>query len=214
MITCQATREELLSACLSGRPAPEEAHLHARGCPECAEETRRLAETWAALAALPLLEPSAQLSRRLRRRIRWEVAREALASVGSWQRAALAGVGGFALSFLLSLLLPYDVMVTLCRTAAPETLPAATAYLVAGFLYGLVPMAIVAGFRGGRGQALAGLVGVLEASIVFLVVAVPYVVAACGFPPPLLVGFVTGIALGALGGGATVVELRRRIAWT
>jgi hypothetical protein len=115
---------------------------------------------------------------------------------------------------MLSLLLPYDVMVALCRTVAPETMPAAAAYLGAGFLYGLVPMVIVAGLQGGRGGALAGLVGVLEASIVFLVVVVPYVVAACGFPPPLLVGFVGGIALGALGGGAAAMGLRRRIAWT
>ena len=213
-MNCEAAREAFLTACVSGSPAPEEAGLHARECPACADETRRLADTWAALGALPLLEPSPRVSRRLRRRLGWEVARDALGSVGSWQRAALAGVGGFALSFILSLLLPYDLMVALCRAAAPETMPAATAYLGAGFLYGLVPMGIVAGLQGGRGGALAGLVGVLEASIVFLVVVVPYVVAACGFPPPLLVGFVGGIGLGALGGGAAAVGLRRRIAWT
>lgn len=213
-MNCQAAQEAFLTACVSGGPAPEEASLHARECPACAEETRRLADTWATLGALPLLEPSPRVSRRLRRQLRWEVARETLASVGSWQRAALAGVGGFALSLMLSLLLPYDVMVALCRTVAPETMPAATAYLVAGLLYGLVPMVIVAGLQGGRGGALAGFVGVLEASIVFLVVVVPYVVAACGFPPPLLVGFVAGIALGALGGGAAAMGLRRRIAWT
>lgn len=213
-MNCQAAQEAFLTACVSGGPAPEEASLHARECPACAEETRRLADTWATLGALPLLEPSPRASRRLRRRLRWEVARETLASVGSWQRAALAGVGGFALSLMLSLLLPYDVMVALCRTVAPETMPPATAYLVAGLLYGLVPMVIVAGLQGGRGGTLAGLVGVLEASIVFLIVVVPYVVAACGFPPPLLVGFVGGIGLGALGGGAAAMGLRRRIAWT
>lgn len=213
-MNCEATREAFLTACVSGSPAPEEARLHARGCPACAEESRRLADTWAALGALPLLEPSASASRQLQRRLRWEVARDALGSVESWQRAALAGVGGFALSFILSLLLPYDLLVALCRTLASETMPAATAYLGAGLLYGLVPMVIVGGLQGGRGGALAGLVGVLEASIVFLAVVVPYVVAACGFPPPLLVGFVGGIALGALGGGAAAMGLRRRIAWT
>jgi hypothetical protein len=213
-MNCEVAREVFLTACVSGRPAPEEVRFHAQGCPACAEEVRRLAETWTALAALPQLEPSAHVSRRLRRRIRWEAAGEALASVGSWQRAALAGVGGFALSFILSLLLPYDVMVALCRMVAPETMPAATAYLAAGFVYGLLPMAIVTGLQGGRAGALAGLVGVFEACVVFLAIVVPYVVAACGFPPPLLVGFGAGVALGALGGGAAAAGLRRRIAWT
>lgn len=213
-MNCQAAQEAFLVACVSGRPVPEAARLHAHECPACTDEARRLADTWAALAALPLLEPSARVSRQLQKRLRWEVARDALGSVGSWQRAALAGVGGFALSFILSLLLPYDLMVALCRAMAPGTMPAATAYLGAGFLYGLVPMVIVAGLQGGRGGALPGLVSVLEASVVFLVVVVPYVAAACGFPPPLLVGFVGGIALGALGGGAAAMGLRRRTAWT
>jgi hypothetical protein len=213
-MNCEAAREVFLTACVSGRPAPEEASLHARGCRACAEELRRLADVWAGLAALPLVEPSPHVSRRLRQRFRWEVTRETLASVGSWRRAALAGVGGFALSFILSLWLPYDVMVALCRTVAPATMPAATAYLVAGFLYGLLPMVVVTSLQGSLGGGLAGVVGVLEASVVFLAVVVPYVVAACGFPPPLLVGFAAGIALGALGGGVAAVKLRRRIAWT
>lgn len=212
-MNCEAAREAFLTACAAGSPASDEARLHARECPACVDEVQRLADTWAVLGALPLLEPSARASRQLRRRLRWEVARDALGSVGSWQRAALAGVGGFALSFILSLLLPYELMVALCRALVPETIPAAAAYLGAGFLYGLVPMGIVAGLQGRRGGALTGVVGMIEASVMFLAVVVPYVVAACGFPPPLLVGFVGGIALGALGGGAAAMGLRRRIAW-
>ena len=211
-MNCQDTQEAFLATCMSESPASEEARLHARECPACAEEIRRLADTWAALGALPLLEPSARVSRRLRGRLRWAVARDALGSIASWRRAALAGIGGFALSFIFSLLLPYDLMVTLCRAVAPETMPAAAAYLGAGFLYGLVPMVIVGSLQSGHEGALPGVVGVLEASVMFLVVVVPYVVAACGFPPPLLVGFVGGIALGALGGGAAATGLRRRVA--
>ncbi len=213
-MNCEPAREAFLTACVAGSPASDEAQLHARECPACADEARRLADTWAALGALPLLELSAGASRQLRRRLRWEAARDALGSVGSWQRAALAGVGGFVLSIIFSLLLPYDSMVALCRALVPETIPAAAAYLGAGFLYGLVPMGIVAALQGRRGGALGGVVGVIEASVVFVVVAVPYVVAACGFPSPLLVGFVGGMALGALGGGTAAVGLRRRLAWT
>ena len=52
-----------------------------------------------------------------------------------------------------------------------------------------------------------------EAAAVFLLVATPYVVLACGFPPPLLLGFIAGIALGAVLGGAAGVGVRRRMAW-
>ncbi len=213
-MSCQATRDAFLNACVSGGPTREEARLHARECPACLEETRRLVDTWAALGRLPLLEPSARVSRRLQRRLRWAMARDVLGSIASWKRAALTGVGGFALSFILSLLLPYELMLTLCRAVAPEKISAVPAYLAAGFIYGLLPMAMVMSLQRGRVGAPAGVVGVLEASVVFLVAVVPYVVAACGFPPPLLIGFVGGLALGALGGGAAAMGLRRRIVWT
>jgi len=212
-MNCQTAQEMVLAARLAGDAAPDEASAHARNCPACTEEIRRLTDTWAALAALPLLAPSPRVSRRLRRRIRWESARETVASVESWQRAALVGVGGFVLSFVLSLLVPYETMVALCQGIAPQVMPSPSAYLAAGSLYGLVPMVIVAAVQGGPPAALAGLVGVLEAAVVFLMVVIPYVVVACGFPPPLLVGFVGGMGLGALAGGAAAMTLRHRIAW-
>lgn len=212
-MNCQTAQEMVLDARLAGGSAPDEASAHVRNCPACADEIRRLTDAWAALAVLPLLEPSPRVSRRLRRRICWESAREAVASVESWQRAALAGVGGFVLSLVLSLLVPYETMVALCQGIAPQVTPSPGAYLAAGLLYGVVPMVTVAGIHGRGPTALAGLVGVLEAAVVFLMVVVPYVVAACGFPPPLLVGFVGGVGVGALAGGAAAMALRHRIAW-
>jgi hypothetical protein len=93
-----------------------------------------LAGTWTTLAALPVLEPSPQLARHLHRRVRWEGIRETLASIESWQRAALAGVAGFVVSVALSLLVPYDAMVAFCQAIAPSSVPAPAAYLLAGVL--------------------------------------------------------------------------------
>ena len=196
---CHAVRELHVEALIAGRAASEEVERHLAACPACREETQALAATWTALAALPVLEPSPEVARRLHRRVRWEGIRESLASIESWQRAALAGVAGFVLSVVLSLLVPYQTMVALCQTIAPPSVPAPAAYLLAGVLYGLLPMLI--------GTAL-------EAVFVFLLVLVPYVLLRCGeFPVSLLAGFVGGIALGATLGSAAGTGLRRRHAW-
>jgi anti-sigma factor RsiW len=209
---CRTAREMVLAALAGGEAAPADVAAHLDTCSACAREVRRLGEAWTALGALTALEPSPDVARRLSRQVRWESAREAVASVRAWQRAALAGVGGSALSLVLSLLLPYERLVALCQDIAPDAVPAAGAYLAAGLFYGLLPMAIAGGLQRHREGLPAGLVGALEASVVFLAVTVPYVVAACGFPPPLLVGFVTGIGLGAVTGGAAGIGLRR-MAW-
>jgi hypothetical protein len=210
---CQAIRELYVEGLIAGRAGSEEVEHHLAGCSTCQEETRALAATWAALAALPVLEPSPDVARRLHRRVRWEGIREALESIESWQRAALAGVAGFVVSVVLSLLVPYDTMVTFCQAIAPPSVPAPAAYLLAGVLYGLLPMLIGTGLEA-RGPRVVGLMGTLEAVLVFLLVLVPYVLLRCSeFPVSLLVGFVGGIALGATLGSAAGTGLRRRRAW-
>ncbi len=209
---CQAVRELCVEALIAGR-ASEEVERHLAACPPCREETQTLAATWTALAALPVLEPSPDLARRLQRRVRWEGIQEALASIESWQRAALAGVAGFVVSVVLSLLVPYETMVAFCRAIAPRGLPTPAAYLVAGLLYGLLPMLVGTAVARRAGPGF-GLLGAFEAAVVFLAVLVPYVLLRCGeFPLPLLAGFIGGIALGATLGGATRTGLGRRHAW-
>ena len=210
---CQAVRELHVEAVSAGRAASEEVERHLAACQACREETQTLAATWTALAALPVLEPSPDVARRLHRRVRREGIREALASIESWQRAALAGVAGFVLSVVLSLLVPYETMVAFCRAIAPPSVPAPAAYLLAGVLYGLLPMLIGTALEA-RGTRVVGLLGALEAVFVFLLVLVPYVLLRCGeFPVSLLAGFVGGIALGATLGSAAGSGLRRRPAW-
>ncbi|MBI2455706.1 MAG: zf-HC2 domain-containing protein [candidate division NC10 bacterium] len=210
---CQAVRELYLEGLIGGRAASPEVERHLAACPACREETQTLAATWTVLATLPLLEPSRDVARRLYRRVRWEGVREALASIESWQRAALAGVAGFVVSVVLSLLVPYETMVAFCQAIAPPSVPAPAAYLLAGVLYGLLPMVIGTALEA-RSTHVIGLMGTLEAVIVFLLVLVPYVLLRCGeFPASLLAGFVGGIALGAMLGSAAGTGLRRRRAW-
>lgn len=197
---------------MAGR-ASEEVERHLAACPPCREETHTLAAAWAALAALPALEPSPDVARRLHRRLRWEGIREVLASTEAWQRAALAGVGGFVVSVVLSLLVPYETMVAFCQAIAPPSVPAPAAYLLAGVLYGLLPMLIGTALTA-RGARAVSLMGTLEAVLVFLLVLVPYVLLRCGeFPVSLLAGFVGGIVLGATLGSAAGTGLRRQRAW-
>lgn len=65
-----------------------------------------------------------------------------------------------------------------------------------------------------RGAAVPGVLGLLEAPVVFLIALVPYVLSRCGdFPLALLVGFIAGIAAGAIAGGGAGTWLGHRHAW-
>jgi hypothetical protein len=210
---CEAARERYVEDLVAGQAASEEVARHLAGCPACREEVGALAGSWAALGALPVPDPSPEIARRLRRRVRRERLGEALRSLQAWQRAALAGVAGFAVSVALSLAVPYETMIRLCQALAPPSLPAPAAHLAAGILYGLLPMLVgsVVDTRGPRGVRL---VETLEGVFVFLLVLVPYVLWRCGaFPVPSLAGFMGGVALGALVGGIAGIEWRARHAW-
>jgi predicted anti-sigma-YlaC factor YlaD len=206
---CQSVRERYLEGLVAGRATSQEVEQHLATCPACREETHALAGAWTSLAALPVQEPPREVARRLYRRVRWEGIRETLATIEAWQRAALAGVAGFVVSVMLSLLVPYDTMVALCEVIAPSSVPAPAAYLLAGVLYGLLPMLAGTALEARR-PGVVGLTGTLEAVLVFLLVLTPYVLLLCGkFPAPLLAGFLGGIGLGAVLGGAVGAGLRR-----
>lgn len=206
---CEAAREVYAEALAAQRPARPEVERHTARCEACRREVAGLSATWQAMASLPVVSPPPGVARAIRRRVRWEVAREVLTSIDAWQRGALAGVAGFVASVVLSLLVPYDTMVAVCRRLVPEAVPTLGAYLVAGLMYGLVPM-LVAAMLERRAAGVSRLVGGLEAVLVFLVVLVPYVLLRCGaFPAALLGGFLAGIALGAISGEAASFRLRR-----
>ncbi|MGH7374852.1 MAG: hypothetical protein ACREJY_11560 [Candidatus Rokuibacteriota bacterium] len=198
-----------MEALAAGRAPGAQVAGHVETCVGCRAEIEGLSATWHLFEALPVLEPRAEVAVRLRRRLRWERARETLVSRERWQQAALAGVLGFVLSVLLGLAVPYQTMVALCNQLVSALLPTPAAYLVAGMVYGLVPMAAGAALLGRRGPR-SGAVGLVEALLVFLVVLVPYLILRCSeFPPALLTGFIGGITLGALAGGAGGIWLRR-----
>lgn len=209
---CEDVRAAYAESLVAGQSMADAAAHHLLACSGCREEAERLTATWTALGSLPLAEPSPRVGRILRRRVRWEAAREALRSLERWQEAALAGVVGFVLSVLLGLALPYEVMIAACQAVVPAV-PGALAYLMSGLVYGLIPMALsVAGDAWRR--AVPGIVGAVEAPVVFLVALVPYVVLRCGeFPLALLTGFIAGIATGAVLGGGAGAWLGRRHAW-
>lgn len=212
-MNCEAAREGYVEALGAGRAAPEAVARHVMGCPACQEATRGLAAAWAALAALPLLEPDPALDRRIKRRLGRAAARDTLASVEAWQRAAFVGVVGFVLSVLLGLAVPYETMVAVCQRLAPGAVPTPVAYLMAGLLYGVLPMAVGTAVVA-RARRLPGWVGMGEGPLVFVVALLPYLVLRCeGFPPALFASFAGGIGLGAIAGGGVGAWLGRQ-AWS
>lgn len=210
---CAAAREAYLGRLLAGDPASTEVDRHLAACAACREELAGLAATWTALETLRSPEPPAAVARRLRRRLRWAVAMEGLRSRERWERAAARAVLGFLLSVLLSLALPYDLTVALCRELLRALLPTPAAYALAGLLYGLIPMAAAAAWRGRRDAAPETL-GALQASLLFVVLLLPYAVARCGdFPLPLLAGFLLGMAAGSAVGATGGARLSHRRGW-
>lgn len=198
---CEPARERYLEAIVGGHRPTDDVANHVASCPPCRDELDGLTAAWNALGALPPREPSPEIARRLRRRIRWEAIREAVGSLERWQQAALSGGVGIVVSILLALVVPYDTAVAFCRTAMSGVLPAPLTYLLAGALYGLVPMAL-GSLVPRRRTAVPRGVPALEASLVFAVAVVPYAVLLCAeFPPALLAGFLGGIIGGAVMGG-------------
>ncbi|MGH7355631.1 MAG: hypothetical protein ACRELS_13770 [Candidatus Rokuibacteriota bacterium] len=207
---CETVRARYVDAFLEGAPRPTEIDVHLDGCAACRDHVAGLAAAWAALGALSFVEPSWAVGRRLARRIWWEEARGALAAPGGWRRAAPAGGLAFVVSVILAVLLPYDAIAALCRDVLTAALPTPTAYAVAGLIYGLVPMLVVAPVRA-RWSAPPGMVGALQAAVVFLSVLVPYAVVQCGgFGLVLIAGFTAGIAIGAGLGAAAGTWLVER----
>ncbi|MBI2466877.1 MAG: hypothetical protein HYV62_03515, partial [Candidatus Rokubacteria bacterium] len=163
----------------------------------CRGELLALRETWALLGQWPETSPAEAVRARVVRGVRRQLLRESVLTVRGWVPAVLAAAIGVGLSLGMSLLVPYAVLVALCReTLAVSDLHAAP-YVLAGASYG-IPLAVAVWAL--RKRLLAGsVVGSLESSALFLVILSPYVIAACrDFAPPLRAAFVAGLAGGAV----------------
>jgi hypothetical protein len=103
----------------------------------------------------------------------------------------------------LSILLPYSALVEFCRRAVGDLAPEPGTFLMAGLVYGLVPLAIATWLTERRGPGVSFVRG-LEAALLFLVLVAPYVLVRCReFPAPGLAAFLTGMVLGGLLGSLT-----------
>ncbi|MBI2554266.1 MAG: hypothetical protein HYV92_07560 [Candidatus Rokubacteria bacterium] len=196
---CEQVRDRVVTLLQAGGmpPWPEPLVRHLEACQGCREAVEDISRAWVLLGQWPDAEPGAHVRARLLKRVRRELVRESVLTLRGWVPAVLTSAMGVGLSLALSLLVPYSVLVKLCRQALQVSDPHAAPYLLAGMVYGL-PLAL--GIWILRRQALTGaLIGSLEASLLFLVILAPYVIAQCReFAPPLQVAFVSGLAGGAV----------------
>jgi hypothetical protein len=123
--------------------------------------------------------------------------KESILTVSGWTPAVLAAAVGVGLSLVLSVLVPYSLLVSLCRETLQVSDSHAGAFLLAGMAYGFPLAASVWLIR--KRAPVSSVVGSLEASLLFFVILAPYVIAECReFAAPLRAAFVSGLAGGAV----------------
>lgn len=203
---CGEVRERFLAPVVIAETGPwrEQVTRHLDGCGPCRAEAEALARTWALLDRWPDASPAEAVRGRLRRRIRRRLLRDAVLSVPPVLAAGIA-VG---LSLALSLLIPYPVLVSLCRAALRVSEAHAAPYLVAGVAYGL-PMAVgVLVLR--RRAPLGALAGSLDAALLFVLILTPWVFVQCrDFAPLPRAVFLSGLGAGAVAAGLAGLGLAR-----
>lgn len=196
---CDQVQEEFASRLVTGAgaPWPEGVMAHLQACADCRAELETLRETWTLLARCPEVRPGEEVRERLIRQIRRRLVRESVLTVSGWTPAVLAAAVGVGLSLGLSLLIPYSLLASWCRQALQIAEAHAGAYLLAGLVYGL-PLA-AGSWLIARRAVMGVVIGSLEASLLFLLILAPYVIAECReFGPALEVAFVSGLAGGAV----------------
>lgn len=181
---------------------------HCEACESCRAELNALSQTWRLLGRWSDAEAAPAIRTRLLRQVHRMALRESILTVRGWTPAVMAGVIGVALSLGLSLLVPYSLLVSLCRQAFQVSDPHGAPYLVAGMIYG-APLAFGA-LIALRRPAVWGFLRSLEATVLFLLILAPYVIAQCReFPPAFQVAFLSGMGIGALLGSGSGVWLGR-----
>jgi hypothetical protein len=208
---CQQARQFLVASLSDDLADRDLAALreHSDACEGCRAELSALRQTWGLLGHWPDAEPAPVVGKRLVRRFRWITFSDSILTARGWTPAVIAGAIGVSLSLGLSLLVPYSVLVSLCQQAFQAS-DHAGPYLMAGVIYG-APLAFGALIALGR-PAAWGFVRSLEATILFLLILTPYVIAQCReFPASLQVAFISGMGIGALFGSGGGAWLRRQL---
>ncbi len=198
---CDRAREMFLALLPGGAavPRPEPLARHLEACEGCRAELEALSQTWALLGRWPEAAPRPEIRARLVQKVRRQLVRESVLTASGWTPAVLAATVGVTLSLGLSFLIPYSLLASWCRQALQVADSHPVAFLVAGAAYGL-PLALGAWLIQRR-VLVGAIVGSLEASLLFLLILVPYVIIQCReFAPPLQVAFVSGL------GGAAVLS--------
>jgi len=136
---CDQVRGALVDGLAMGEADawPEPLASHLATCQSCRSEWKGLKRTWAALGALPEVGPSDEIRARLSRRVRRELLKESVLTVSRGAPAVPAAVVGVGLSLVLSLLVPYTLLVTACQRLFQGADPDWTPYLLAGAAYGV-----------------------------------------------------------------------------
>lgn len=140
---CEQARDQFLTLLAAGEgvPWPDALRRHLEGCDGCRKPLQELRQAWDLLGRWPEAEPGPHVRARLLRRVRRQIVRESVLTLKGWVPAVLTSATGVGLSLALSLLVPYSVLVTLCRQALQVSDPHAAPYLLAGMVYGL-PLAL------------------------------------------------------------------------
>jgi len=196
---CERVREAGLAALTAegGGTWPAEVAAHLGGCEACRAELEASRQLWALLGEWPGTTPPVEVRARVLRGVRRQFLKESVLTVSGWVPAVLAAAIGVGLSLGLSLLVPYPVLVALCRDALAVSDVHLGPYLMAGAAYGL-PLA-AGGWVLRRRVPGGGVIGSVEASLLFFVILAPYAIAQCReFPPALQAAFVGGLAGGAV----------------
>lgn len=199
MTGCEQTQDALLDALVAGQDALPPGPLadHLAGCARCRTEWEASRRTWLALAPLGEVSPSDHVRTRILQRVQGVMVREWLLTVRGWLPAVLAAALGVGVSLGLAVLVPYASLVAVCRQWLQLGEGQAAPYWLAGVVYG-VPLAAGACILRRRVMA-GGVIGSLEASLLFLAALAPIVLVSCReFGPALLAAFVSGLVTGAL----------------
>jgi anti-sigma factor RsiW len=191
-----------------------EGHLAACAC--CREELASFRESWERLGRWPVPAMDSRIERDFLARVEHEAA-----TLGPRLRpvaTALVAVAAVLLSIAASVFLPYERAFQLCREAlrgfsAFAGLPDSAVFFVAGVLYGVIPLLLVAlvsaRLMGGAGALWHGTV----TGVAFALLMTPYVLIVCSALPGVFTAAILGgIALGGLSGSAGGLWLGSR-AW-
>lgn len=208
---CEQIRKEVVTWLgeRAGRQWPVPLARHLEGCEACRVEVNALQEAWTLLGRWPETSPTPEIRSSLVLAVRRKLLRESLLTARGWVPAALAALVGVALSLALSLLVPYSLLVSLCRQALQISDPHPAAFLLAGVAYGL-PLAAGVGLIRRRTPG-SPVIGSFEASVLFLLFLAPYVIIQCrGFAPVFQAAFVSGLTSGAVGSSLAGLWLVRR----